>query len=429
MKRILIAGGRLLDPASDLDMTGDLCIADEKIVAIGKAPEGFNADVRIDAADKLVIPGVIDLNARLREPGLEHKGTIVSETIASASGGITTVICPPDTSPVIDTPADAELIRRRAKQSAHARVLSVGALTMGLSGEQLTEMSSLQVSGCIAVSNARKPLRDNLVYRRAMEYATTWDLPIFVVPNDHRLANSGCAHEGRVANRLGLPGIPASAETVAVATTLELAQQTGARIHFQTLSSARSIAMIRDAQQQGVRVTADVAAHQLHLTEMDIDGFDGNCHVLPPLRTLQDRDSLRQAVADGTINAICSSHEPHEPDAKLAPFPATEPGISAIESLLPLTLRLVDEKVISLTRAIELLTSGPAAIAGLPYSRLRTGCEADICILDPEASWEFRASQLASSGHNTPFDGWFFKGRVTHTFFAGRLTFSLEETA
>ena len=429
MNRIRIANGRLFDPANGLDMTGDLCIADEKIVAVGTTPEAFAADVLIDATGKLVIPGLIDLNARLREPGLEYKGTIISETIAAASGGITTVICPPDTTPVIDTPADAELIRRRAKQSAHARVLSVGALTMGLNGEQLTEMSSLQVSGCIAVSNARKPMRNNLVYRRAMEYAATWDLPIIVIPNDHALANGGCAHEGRVANRLGLAGVPVSAETVAVATTLELAQQTGARIHFQTLSSARAIAMIRDAQQEGVKVTADVAAHQLHLTEMDIDGFDGNCHVLPPLRTLQDRESLRQAVADGTISAICSSHEPHEPDAKLAPFPATEPGISALESLLPLTLRLVDENVISLARAIELLTSGPAEIAGLPYSKLRKDCEADICILDPDANREFRASDLVSHGHNTPFDGWFFRGRVTHTLFAGRLTHNSGESA
>lgn len=424
MNRILITNGHLLDPANDLDRTGDLFIADGSIVSIGEAPEGFTPDQTIDATDKLVIPGLIDLDARLREPGLEQKGTIVSETKAAASGGITTVICPPDTTPVIDTPADAELIRRRAKQSAHARVLSVGALTMGLRGEQLTEMSSLQVSGCVAVSNARRPLRDNLVYRRAMEYAATWDLPIFVLAGDHSLANRGCAHEGRVASRLGLPAIPASAETVAVATTLELAQMTGARIHFQTLSCARSIEMIRDARRNGLKVTADVAAHQLHLTEMDVDGFNPNCHVLPPLRTLQDREGLRQAVADGTINAICSSHEPHEPDAKLAPFPETEPGISAVESLLPLTLRLVEEKVITLPRAIELLTAGPAAITGLPYSRLVAGAEADVCIVDYDHEWEFNAARMHSNGHNTPFDGWTFRGKVTHTLFAGQLTYS-----
>ena len=424
MKNIAITNGHLLDPASDLDLPGDLFITGETIVAVGAAPEGFSADLTIDAGGKLVIPGLIDLDARLREPGLEQKGTIVTETMAAARGGITTVICPPDTNPVIDTPADAELIRRRAKQSAQARVLSVGAMTMGLEGEQLTEMSSLQVSGCVAVSNARMPLRDNLVYRRAMEYAATWDLPIFVQASDHRLANRGCAHEGRVASRLGLPGIPASAETVAVATTLELAQQTGARIHFQTLSCARSVEMIRDARRNGLDVTADIAVHQLHLTEMDVDGFNPNCHVIPPLRTLQDREGLRRAVADGTINAICSSHEPHEPDAKLAPFPETEPGISAVETLLPLTLRLVEEKLITLPRAIELLTSGPAAIAGLPYSRLIAGAEADICILDPELDWEFSAGRMLSSGHNTPFDGWAFRGKVTHTLFAGRLTYS-----
>jgi dihydroorotase len=423
MTRIRITNGRLFDPASDIDLIGDLYITDEKIVAIAEAPDGFTADRTIDAAGMLVIPGIVDLNARLREPGMEQKGTIVSETTAAAAGGITTVICPPDTSPVIDTPADAELIRRRAKQSAQARVLTVGALTMGLEGEQLTEMSSLQISGCVAVSNARQPVRNNLVYRRAMEYAATWDLPIFVQACDHSLANMGCAHEGRVASRLGLPGIPASAETVAVATTLELAQQTGARIHFQTLSCARSIDMIRDARRGGLAVTADVAAHQLHLSEMDVDGFNGNCHVIPPLRTQEDRDGLRMALADGTLDAICSSHEPHEPDAKLAPFPATEPGISGIETLLPLTLRLVEEKVIDLQRAIELLTSGPARIAGLPYSRLKTGTEADICLIAPEEEWELSAAGLHSNGQNTPFDGWTFRGKVMHTLFAGRPTY------
>lgn len=424
MTKLLIENGHLLDPGSDIDETASLYIVDDRIAAIGKAPEGLTADRTIDASGMLVIPGIVDLNARLREPGLEQKGTIVSETTAAAGGGITTVICPPDTNPVIDTPADAELIRRRAKQSAQARVLTVGALTMGLEGHQLTEMSSLQVSGCVAVSNARKPIRDNLVYRRAMEYAATWDLPIFVQANDHMLSNQGCAHEGRVSSRLGLPGIPASAETVAVATTLELAQQAGARIHFQTLSCGRSIDMIRDARRNGLQVTADVASHQLHLTEMDVDGFNGNCHVIPPLRTQEDRDHLRQALADGTIDAVCSSHEPHEPDAKLAPFPATEPGISAIETLLPLTLRLVEENIITLPRAIELLTTGPAGIAGLPYSKLRVGTEADLCIIAPEEEWELSSSRLLSNGQNTPFHGWTFQGKVMYTFFAGRLTYA-----
>ena len=421
---ISILHARLHDPSADAERLTDIHLADGKIVAIGNAPVGFRASQQIDASGQYLIPGIIDLNTRLREPGLEQKGTIISETTAAARGGVTTVICPPDTDPVIDTPAVAELIRRRAKQSAQARVLSVGALTRGLAGEQLTEMAALKSSGCIAVSNARQPVRNNLILKRALEYAATWNMPIFVNPLDHALNNSGCAHDGRVANRLGLPGIPCSAETVAVATMLELAQESGAHIHFQQISTGRAVEMLHEAQRKGVHVTADVAAHQLHLSEMDVDGFDSNCHLLPPLRTLADRDALRQGVAEGVINAICSGHEPHEADAKLAPFPATEPGISALETLLPLTLRLVDEKLIDLPRAIALLTSGPAEIAQLDSGRITVGADADLCLIDVNREWQFAAENMLSAGHNTPFDGWEFRGYVTHTFFEGRMTWS-----
>ena len=414
----------LHNPASAIDRVSDIHIAEGKIAAIGSAPHGFSAERQIDATGKQLFPGIIDLSCRLREPGLEQKGTIISETTAAARGGVTTVICPPDTDPVIDTPAVAELIRRRAKQSAQARVLSVGALTRGLAGEQLTEMAALKSSGCIAVSNARRPVRNNLILKRAMEYAATWRIPIFVNPLDHALGNRGCAHDGRVANRLGLPGIPSSAETVAVSALLELAQESGAHIHFQQISTARAVEMLHEAQLKGIHVTADVAAHQLHLTEMDIDGFDSNCHLLPPLRTLADRDALRQGVAEGVIGAICSGHEPHEADAKLAPFPSTEPGISALETLLPLTLRLVDEKLIDLPHAVSLLTSGPAEIVGLNSGRVSIGVDADLCLIDLDREWRFAAEAMLSAGHNTPFDGWEFRGYVTHTFFEGRMTWS-----
>ena len=417
-----IFNARLYDPSTDAQQVTDIHIAGGKIAAIGSTPAGFSAERQIDAEGKQLIPGIIDLNCRLREPGLEQKGTIISETTAAARGGVTTVICPPDTDPVIDTPAVAELIRRRAKQSAQARVLSIGALTRGLAGEQLTEMAALKSSGCIAVSNARQPVRNNLILKRAMEYAATWEIPIFVNPLDHALENNGCAHDGRVANRLGLPGIPCSAETVAVAAMLELAQESGAHIHFQQISTGRAVEMLHEAQVKGVHVTADVAAHQLHLTEMDIEGFDSNCHLLPPLRTLADRDALRQGVAGGVINAICSGHEPHEADAKLAPFPATEPGISALETLLPLTLRLVDEKLIDLPRAISLLTSGPAEIVNLNSGRISIGADADLCLIDLDREWRFTADPMLSAGHNTPFDGWEFSGYVTQTFFEGRTT-------
>lgn len=421
---VSILNARLHDPSSELERATDVHISQGKIAAIGKPPAGFSAERQIDAKGQYLIPGIIDLNTRLREPGQEQKGTIISETTAAARGGVTTVICPPDTDPVIDTPAVAELIRRRAKQSAQARVLSVGALTRGLEGVQLTEMAALKSSGCVAVSNARRPIGNNLILKRAMEYAATWRMPIFVNPFDHPLGNNGCAHDGRVANRLGLPGIPCSAETVAVATILELAQETGAQIHFQQISTARAVEMLHEAQLKGIHVTADVAAHQLHLTEMDIDGFDSNCHLLPPLRTLADRDALRQGIAEGVIGAICSGHEPHEADAKLAPFPATEPGISALETLLPLTLRLVDEKLIDLPHAIGLLSTGPAEIARLASGRVTAGADADLCLVDLDREWRFAAGEMLSTGHNTPFDGWEFRGYVTHTFFEGRLTWS-----
>lgn len=419
---VTILNARLLDASAASAELTDLHMANGRIVAIGEPPVGFTAQQQIDAAGKSIIPGIIDLNARLREPGQEQKGTIISETTSAARGGVTTVICPPDTDPVIDTPAVAELIRRRAKQSAHARVLSVGALTMGLEGRQLTEMAALKSSGCVAVSNARRPVESNLVLKRAMEYAATWEIPIFVQPQDHTLGNNGCAHDGRVANRLGLPGIPGSAETVAVATLLELAQESGAHIHFQQISTARAVEMLHEAQQKGFHVTADVAAHQLHLSEMDIDCFDCNCHLLPPLRTTADRDALRQGVSEGVIGAICSAHEPHEADAKLAPFPSTEPGISALETLLPLTLRLVEEKLIDLPHAIRLLTTGPARIAGLESGVIGVDKEADLCLLDLDCEWRFSTDEMLSAGRNTPFDGWEFTGRVTHTFFEGRLT-------
>jgi len=428
-ERISISNGHLVDPANGHDGPLDLHIAQGKVAAVGPAPEGFVPDRIIDATGLIVMPGIVDLSARLREPGEEYKATIVSETTAAAHGGITTVICPPDTDPVIDTPAVAELIRRRAKQSAHARVLTVGGLTRGLEGEHLTEMAALQAAGCVAVSNAWRPLASTLVERRALEYASTFGLNVFLHPEDHHLRDNGCVHEGRVGTRLGLPGIPEAAESVAVARDIALARHTGAHIHFRGLSSAAAAQMVREAQTHGLPVTADVAAHQLHLTEMDVGEFDANCHVTPPLRTLEDREALRAGLRDGTLAAICSDHQPHEPDAKLAPFPSTAPGISSLETLLPLTLRLVQEGVLDLSRAIACLTQGPSAVANLPYGDLAPGNWADICVYDPGRHWQLNARDLVSWGHNTPFDGWDFTGAVTHTLFEGRLVYQYDGNA
>jgi dihydroorotase len=425
MKRIRITGGRVVDPAQGLDQVLDVCIANRRIAALGEAPD-FKAEETLDASGLVVCPGLVDLRAHLREPGEEHKATIASEVEAAAAGGVTTLCCPPDTDPVIDTPAVAELIKVRADAADRAWVLTLGALTQGLAGTHLSEMAALKRAGCVGVSNALSPLANSLVLRRALEYAATFELTVFIHPRDAALAGDGCAHEGAVGTRLGLPGIPEAAETAGLARDLVLIEQTGVRAHFTLLSTARAVEMVADAQARGLPVTADVAAHHLHLTEMDVMDFDAQCHVQPPLRTQRDRDGLRRGLASGVIGAICSDHQPHEPDAKLNPFCATEPGISGLETLLPLGLRLVVDGLLDLPALIERLSTTPARILGQPLGTLREGTRADLCLLDPDRRWTVETSRLLSRGHNTPFEGWELHGRVIHTVFRGERAYSLE---
>ncbi len=420
---VAITGGRVIDPANGIDGPHDLFLHAGRVAALDRPPPGFRAEREIDARGKVVCPGIVDLCARMREPGHEHKATIASETAAAVRAGITTLCCPPDTDPVIDTPAVVELIRRRSGQCGAARVFAVGALTQGLGGSQLSEMAALKSAGCVAVSNALAPLSGMLILRRALEYAATFDLTVFLHPEDPALQDGGCVHEGVVATRLGLPGIPEAAETAAVAASLALIEQTGARAHFCRLSTARAVRMVARARHDGIPVTADVCAHQLFLTETDVGGFDGLYHVRPPLRTTGDRDGLRAGLAKGTLDAVCSDHQPHEADAKLAPFPATAPGISALETLLPLTLRLVGEGVLDLPAALARLTCGPARILGLPFGTLSLGASADVCVFDPERHWRLEEGEMLSRGHNTPFLGWEFTGRVSHTLVGGRLVY------
>ncbi len=418
---LLIKNGRLIDPANQIDRITNLYIVDGRIIAIDEAPSGFELQQTIDATNHWVIPGIIDLCARLREPGLEYKANITSETIAAAASGITTLCVPPDTDPVIDEPAVVELIHRQAENAGHGNVVTLGALTAGLRGEHLSEMASLKTAGCVGLSNAKQPVQNLLIQRRAFEYAATHGITIFIEANDISLANNGCAHEGPIATRLGLPAIPVSAETTAIAQQLELIEESGVSAHFCRLSTARSVEMIAQAKARGLNVTADVAAHQLHLTEMDISSFNSYCHVIPPLRSERDRNALRTGLLSGAINAICSDHQPHESDAKLAPFPSTEPGISALETLLPLTLKLVEMDVITIDRAIASLTSEPAAILGINAGTLSPGQIADICIINPELEWQLDTSRMLSLGLNTPFEGWGFKGKVSHTIINGDL--------
>lgn len=424
-ERILIHGGRVIDPANGVKEQLDVCIADARIIATGKAPDGFRPEKKIDASGCIVCPGLVDLSARVREPGQEHKATIASESLAAAAGGITTLCCPPDTDPVVETPADIELIRLRAEASGNTRIVTLGALTRGLHGEQLSEMAALKSAGCVGVSNALRPLANTLVQRRALEYAATFDLTVFLYANDHALSADGCAHEGKVATRMGLPGIPEAAETAAVARDLALIEQTGIRAHFCRLTTGRAVHMVARARYDGLPVTADVGIPYLFLTEIDLSDFDSNCHVIPPLRTTGDRQRLRDALQQGTLSALCSDHQPHEPDAKLGPFPSTEPGISGLDTLLPLGLRLVNENALELTDLIHRLTAGPATILGLPAGTLSIDAQADICIFNPELTWQPGPDNMHSNGLNTPFTGWELKGRVIHTLLAGKVVYSL----
>jgi dihydroorotase len=426
-EKLWILGGHVVDPATGLDEAADVFIADGRVVSVGIRPDGFSADRVLDAAGKVVCPGLVDLAAHLREPGQEHKATIASEAAAAASAGITALCCPPDTDPVIETPADVELILQRTEHVGKVRVLPLGALTHALAGEALSEMVALKEAGCVGLSNGQRPIDNALVARRIMEYAATHGITVHLFSEDYWLRDHGCAHEGRVSTRLGLPGIPEAAETVAVARDLELVEQTGVRAHFCRLSTARAAEKIARARRGGLPVTADVSAHQLHLTEDDIGDFDAMCHLIPPLRTEQDRDALRAALADGTLSAICSDHQPHEADAKLAPFPSTEPGISALETLLPLALVLVRDGVLPLREAVARMTSGPAQILGIAAGSLETGAIADICIFDPDRNWTLSAQSMVSRGRNTPFLGHEFPGRVTHTFLGGRCVYELDE--
>ncbi|PPD04845.1 MAG: dihydroorotase [Methylobacter sp.] len=426
MSRIVIKNGRIIDPANNLDQTGSVQIADGKIVAVGQEPEdGFSAERVIDAKGCIVCPGFIDLSTRLREPGHSRKATFASETKAAAGAGVTTLCLQPDTLPAMDTPAVVELVKDLAEKVGYPQVLPIGALSQKLEGAELSGMLSLKLAGCIAVSNANQPMRNLLVLRRAMEYAASHGLLVIVRPNEYYLSNNGCAHEGKFATRYGLPSIPEAAETIALAQCLELAELTGCRMHFGQISGKRSVIRIYQAKKYGLNVSADVAVHQLHLTEDDITPFDSAYHVLPPLRTEEDKQYLRQGLANGTLDCICSDHQPHDIDAKLGAFPETEPGMSSLETLLPLMLALVEQGAINLEHGIAALTRKPAQVLGLDKGALTPGLAADICIFDPERVWQVDDLTWNSQGHNTPFWGKSLKGRVVHTLQGGRVIYSL----
>ncbi|WP_421683340.1 dihydroorotase [Stutzerimonas urumqiensis] len=423
MNPIEILGARVVDPVSGRDETTNLYIVDGRIDAIGTPSPGFTAAQTIDAQGLVLSPGLVDLSVALREPGYSRKGSIESETRAAAAGGVTSLCCPPLTRPVLDTPAVAELVLDRAQACGHARVFPIGALTRDLAGEQLAELVALRDAGCVAFGNGLTRLSSNRTLRRALEYAATFDLTIVFHSQDADLAEGGLAHEGAAASFLGLAGIPETAETVALARNLLLVEQAGVRAHFSQLTSARGAQMIAEAQARGLPVTADVAMYQLILTDEALHGFSSLYHVQPPLRTAADRDGLREAVKTGVISAIASHHQPHELDAKQAPFGETEPGISSVEILLPLALTLVQDGLLDLPTALARLTSGPARALSLSAGQLRVGAPADLVLFDPARS-TVAGETWHSKGRNCPFLGHCLPGQVRQTFVGGRTTFS-----
>jgi dihydroorotase len=421
--KLSIQNGRVLDPSQGLDAVLDVFIAAGRIVGLGSPPEGFTANRTIDARGLLVIPGLVDLAARLREPGLEYKATLESEMRAAMAGGVTSLVCPPDTDPVLDEPGLVQMLKHRARSLSQAHVYPLGALTLGLKGETLTEMAELTEAGCIGFSQANVPITDTNVLLHALEYARTFGYTVWLRPQDAFLGRSGVAASGAVATRLGLPGIPVIAETVALHTLFEIVRVTQARVHLCRIGSAAGLDMVRAARREGLPVTADVGAHYIHLTDMDVGYFDAQCRLDPPLRGQQDRAAIRQALADGTVDAICSDHAPVDDDAKQLPFGEAEPGSTGLELLLSLTLKWAREEDIGLLAALALVTSGPAAIIGRECGTLALGEPADLCIFDAEAYWKVEPRVLKSQGHNTPFLGYELPGRVAMTVVAGHITY------
>ncbi|MBN2646393.1 MAG: dihydroorotase [Thiotrichales bacterium] len=419
--RLAILNARVIDPSQNLDQQTNLYISRGQIVGIGEhPPEAFSADQTIDATGKWVLPGLVDLQARLGEPGNVYAGSIASETRAAVAGGVTTICCPPDTHPVNDTQAVTELIQRRARQAATAYVMPIGALTQGLEGKLLSGIYSLIQGGCVALSQANRPIQSALTLKNAMEYTASLDTVIMLRCEDQDLKNNGVAHDGPVSSRLGLPAIPSSAETTQLARNLILVEEAGIRAHFSQLSCAQSVEMIADAKARGLPVTCDVAIHQLLLSEMDLLGFNSLFHLSPPLRSHHDRAALLAGVRNGVIDAIVSDHTPLHRDDKLLPFGESKPGMIGLETLLPLVMKLVQEGDLPLDTALKAVTHHPASILRIPTGSLQSGRPADLVIYDPQSIWTLTPEIILSEGKNTPFVGWEFEGRVVQTLFQGR---------
>ena len=427
--KILIQGGRVIDPSRNFDEVADVALAAGRVVGIGRTPDGFVPNKVIDARGCIVAPGLVDLAVRLREPGYEHEGMLESEMAAAVAGGVTSLVCPPDTDPVLDEPGLVEMLKMRAEKLHQARVFPLGALTRGLAGEVLTEMAELTEAGCVGFSQAEVGLANTQVLQRAFQYASTFGYTVWLRPQDVHLGK-GVAASGPLATRLGLAGVPVAAETIALHTIFELMKITGARVHLCRLSSAAGVALVREAKAQGLPVTCDVSINSLHLTDTDIGYFDSRLRLSPPVRQQRDRDALAQALADGTVDALVSDHMPLDEDAKTLPFAEAEPGATGLELLLSLALRWGQQSGAGLTRALAVITGDPARVLGASLGTLQASCGqlveggvGDVCVFDPLSHWQVQAANLRSQGKHTPFSGYELPGRVRWTFVGGHLAY------
>jgi len=421
--KIHIKNGHLIDPKNHIDAKKDVYIAAGKIVGIANAPKDFIANQTIDATGLVVTPGFVDLAARLREPGSEYKATLKSELQAAAAGGVTSLACPPDTDPVLDEPGLVEMLKHRAKLLNLANVYPLGALTRQLEGKLLTEMCELTEAGCVGFSQADVAITDTLVLWRAFEYAATFGYTIFLRAEDYYLGRDGVAHDGEIASRLGLKGIPAAAESLAISSILRVAHETKTKVHLCRLSTAEGVDLVRQAKKMGIQVTADVSAQHCHLTDHDIGFFNAQANIKPPLRSTRDKNALCQGLKDGTIDAICSDHTPVDDDAKLLPFAEAEAGATGLELLLPLALKWAIDNKASMFDAIAKITCQPASILDIPCGHLSISADADIAIFNPLKEWKVDAIQLKSQGKNTPFLNLPMLGKVQATLLHGQVTY------
>ena len=427
--KLLIKNGRIIDPATGFDQVGDLAIAAGRIVSLNGGLTDFTPNKTIDATGCIVAPGLIDLSARLREPGHEHEGMLESELAAAVAGGVTSLVCPPDTDPVLDEPGLVEMLKFRAEKHHQSRVFPLGALTRALKGEALTEMVQLTESGCVGFSQAEVPLANTQVLMRAMQYAATFGYSIWLRPQELHLGK-GVAASGALATRLGLSGVPVAAETIALHTIFDLVRATGARVHLCRISSAAGVALVAAAKAEGLNVTCDVSINSLHLTDVDIGYFDSRMRLDPPLRQQRDRDALRLGLLGGTIDALVSDHSPVGADAKTLPFAEAEAGATGLELLLGLACKWGSESDADMRRVLAVLTSEPARVLGpalgtlqASAGRLVKGGVADVCVFDPDSEWTVEPAALRSQGKHTPFSGHALPGPVRYTLVGGQLAF------